>query len=59
MRLSLPEDALTELFASSRGTIRRVIAQTRQLLDQHDTAIEPVTLPVPLTDLITKIKAAN
>ena len=56
MRLSLPEDVLTELFTSSRSTIRRTITQIRQLLDQHGTTIEPATLTVPLTDLITKIK---
>jgi hypothetical protein len=44
------------LFASSRGTIRRTITQTRQLLDQHGTTIEPATLPVPLAALIAKIK---
>jgi DDE superfamily endonuclease len=59
MRLSLPEDVLTELFTSNRSTVRRVITQTRQLLDQHGTTIEPVTLPVPLTDLINKIKSAS
>jgi hypothetical protein len=58
MRLSLPEDNLTELFASNRSTIRRVIARIRQLLDQHGTTIEPVTLTVPLTGLIAKIKPA-
>ena len=59
MRLSLPEDVLTELFTSSRSTVRRVITQTRQLLDQHGATIEPVTLSVPLTDLINKIKSAS
>lgn len=59
MRLSLPGDILTELFASSRSTIRRVIRQARQLLDQHGTTIEPATLAFPLTDLINKIKSAS
>jgi hypothetical protein len=59
LRLSLPEHTLAELFTSSRSTIRRTITQTRQLLHQHGTTIEPATLPVPLTDLINKIKSAS
>jgi hypothetical protein len=58
IRLSLPENTLAELFASNRSTIRRAIGQTRQLLAQHGTTIEPVTLPVPVTELITTLKGA-
>ncbi|WP_438672353.1 helix-turn-helix domain-containing protein, partial [Solihabitans fulvus] len=58
MRLSLPEDTVGIVFGCSRSTIRRAITETRQLLAEHGTTIEPVTLPVPLPDLIAKIKSA-
>jgi hypothetical protein len=58
LRLNLPADTLAQWFASSPTAIRRVIDQTRRLLDEHGTAIDPVTLPAPLIDLITKIKSA-
>jgi hypothetical protein len=58
MRLSLPEETVGEVFGCSRSTIRRAIIETRQLLDEHGTTIEPVTLPAPLPELIAKIKSA-
>jgi len=50
MRLSLPEDTVGTVFGCSRSTIRRAITETRRLLAEHGTTIEPVTLPVPLPD---------
>jgi transposase len=58
LRLSLPEDTVATVFGCSRSTIRRAIAETRQLLTEHGTAIEPSTPPVHLPDLIAKIKLA-
>lgn len=57
-RLSLPEDTLTALFGCSRSTIRRAVTETRQLLAAHGTTIEPVTVPIPLPDMIAEIKSA-
>jgi len=48
LRLSLPEDVLAHLFGTSRTTIRRALAETRELLDQHGYRIEPVTAPPDL-----------
>jgi Rhodopirellula transposase DDE domain/Helix-turn-helix of DDE superfamily endonuclease len=45
LRLSLPEETLAHLFGASRTTIRRALAETRSLLDQHGHRIEPVTAP--------------
>jgi hypothetical protein len=45
LRLTLPEDTLARLFRTSRTTIRRALAETRHLLDQHGYVIEPVTAP--------------
>lgn len=61
LRLSLPDHVLAPIFTSNRTTIRRVIRETRQLLQQHGTTIEPVTPPAPLTDLLStmKIKPAS
>ncbi len=59
LRLSLPPDTLAVLFSSSRATIRRAISHTRPLLDQHGTVITPASPPVPLTQLISKIKTAS
>lgn len=59
LRLSLPADTLAVLFSSSRSTIRRAISHTRPLLDQHGTVIEPASPPIPLTQLISKIKTAS
>jgi hypothetical protein len=42
--------------ASSPTAIRRAIEQTRRLLDERGTAIEPVTPPTPLIHLTTKTK---
>jgi transposase len=53
LRLSLPEGTLAVLFTTSRTTIRRAVSQTRHLLDQHGTSIEPITAPEPLTRLLT------
>jgi hypothetical protein len=43
LRLSLPKDTLAHLFSPSRATIRRALAETQDLLDQHGHRIEPVT----------------
>ncbi|HUQ60788.1 ISAzo13 family transposase [Lentzea sp.] len=59
LRLSLPADTLAVLFSSSRSTIRRAISHTRQLLEQHGTVIQPASLPVPLTQLLSTIKTAS
>jgi hypothetical protein len=45
LRLSLPDDTLAHLFSISRTTMRRALAETRHLLDQHGHRIEPVTAP--------------
>jgi hypothetical protein len=58
VRLSLPEDTVGVAFGCSRSTIHRAITETRQLLAEHGTTIEPATLPAPLPDLIHKIKSA-
>ncbi|MEC3982883.1 ISAzo13 family transposase, partial [Amycolatopsis sp. H20-H5] len=58
IRLSLPEDTVEVMFGCSRSTIRRAITETRQFLAEHGTTIEPVTLPIPLPDLIAKITSA-
>jgi hypothetical protein len=57
IRLSLTPDTLAALFACRRSNIHRAIEQTRPLLDQHGTTIDPAALPASLTDLI-KIKPA-
>jgi DDE family transposase/DDE superfamily endonuclease len=48
LRLSLPDDTLAHLFGTSRTTIGRALAETRDLLDQHGHRIEPVTAPPDL-----------
>ncbi len=45
LRLSLPDDTLAHLLGTSRTTIRRALAEIRDLLDQHGHRIEPVTAP--------------
>jgi hypothetical protein len=45
LRLSLPDDTLAHLFCTSRTTMRRALAEIRDLLDQHEYRIEPVTSP--------------
>jgi hypothetical protein len=45
LRLSLPDDTLAHLLGTSRSTIRRALAEIRDLLDQHEYHIEPVTAP--------------
>jgi hypothetical protein len=45
LRLSLPNDTLAHLFGASRTTMRRALAEIRDLLDQHGYRIEPVTAP--------------
>jgi hypothetical protein len=45
LRLSLPDDTLAQLLGTSRTTMRRALAETRHLLDQHGHRIEPVTAP--------------
>jgi transposase len=48
LRLTLPDDTLACLFGTSRSTIRRALAQTRQLLDQHGLVIAPAAAPPAL-----------
>jgi hypothetical protein len=67
LRLSLPDDTLAHLFSISRTTMRRALAETRHLLDQHGHRIEPVTAPpdlparippyIPRTDIGPENKA--
>jgi hypothetical protein len=45
LRLALPEETLAHLFGTSRTTIRRTLAEVRDLLGQHGHVIEPVTAP--------------
>jgi transposase len=45
LRLSLPDDTLAHLLGTSRTTMRRALAETRDLLDQHGHRIEPATVP--------------
>src|SRR5205823_924554 len=42
LRLALPDDTLAHLFSTSRTTMRRALAEIRDLLDQHGHRIEPV-----------------
>jgi hypothetical protein len=52
LRLSVPDGVLATIFARSRTTIHRAIADTRHLLDLHGTTIEPVKTPAPLAELL-------
>ena len=45
LRLALPDDILAHLLGTSRTTMRRALAEVRDLLDQHGHRIEPVTPP--------------
>ena len=45
LRLGLPDDTLAHLLGTSRSTIRRALTEIRDLLDQHEYHIEPVTAP--------------
>ncbi|MGE5131899.1 MAG: ISAzo13 family transposase, partial [Gemmatimonadota bacterium] len=45
LRLALPDDTLAHLLGTSRTTMRRALAEIRDLLDQHGHHIEPVTAP--------------
>ena len=45
LRLALPDDTLAHLFGASRTTMRRALAEIRDLLGQHGHRIEPVTAP--------------
>jgi hypothetical protein len=45
LRLALPDDTLAHLFGASRTTMRRALAEIRDLLDQQGHRIEPVTAP--------------
>ncbi|MGH3522294.1 MAG: hypothetical protein ACRDU4_05575 [Mycobacterium sp.] len=58
VRFSPRPDTLAALFDCGRSTMRRALQRTGQLLDEQGIIIEPVTLPVPSTDLTTKIKTA-
>lgn len=60
LRLSLPESTLAHLFTCSRSTIRRVITETRKLLADNGTVIQPDPNPVtPLAELLAKIQSAS
>jgi Rhodopirellula transposase DDE domain len=48
LRLALPDDTLAHLLGTSRTTMRRALAEIRDLLDQHGHRIEPVTAPPDL-----------
>jgi hypothetical protein len=52
LRLSLPDDTLAHLLGTSRTTIRRALTEIRDLLDQHEYHIEPVTAPSGLPERI-------
>jgi hypothetical protein len=52
LRLSLPDDTLAHLLGTSRTTIRRALTEIRDLLDQHEYHIEPVTAPPGLPERI-------
>jgi hypothetical protein len=52
LRLSLPDDTLAHLFGTSRSTIQRALTEIRDLLDQHEYCIEPVTAPPGLPPCI-------
>jgi hypothetical protein len=54
LRLALPDDILAHLFSTSRTTMRRTLAETRNLLDQHEYRIEPVTAPPGLPTRIPR-----
>jgi hypothetical protein len=54
LRLSLPDDTLAHLFGTSRSTIRRALAEIRDLLDQHEYHVEPVTAPPGLPACIPR-----
>jgi hypothetical protein len=45
LRLALPDDTLAHLSGASRTTMRRALAEIRDLLGQHGHRIEPVTAP--------------
>jgi hypothetical protein len=48
LRLSLPDDTLAHLFSTSRTTMRRALAEIRDLLDQHGHRTEPAAAPPDL-----------
>jgi hypothetical protein len=56
LRLQLSPETLAPLFSISSSAIRRAIADTKVLLQQHATTIEPATPPASLTDLFNTIK---
>jgi hypothetical protein len=45
LRLNVPDDTLAHLLGTSRSTISRALTEIRDLLDQHEYHIEPVTAP--------------
>ena len=60
LRLSVSDDVLATMFAISRSAMYRAIRDTRNLLHQHGTNIEPLTPPAPLAHLLeTATKAAK
>jgi DDE family transposase len=56
LRLQLSPETLAPLFSISSSAIRRAIADTKVLLQQHATTIEPVAPPTSPTDLLNMIK---
>lgn len=48
LRLAIPDDTLAHLLGTSRTTMRRALAEVRDLLDQRGHHIEPVTAPPDL-----------
>ena len=57
LRLSMPEDTPAHLFGTSHTTIRRTLTEIRDLLDQHEHHIEPVTAPPGLPARIPRTSA--
>jgi transposase len=54
LRLSVPDDNLATMFSISGSAMHRAIRDTRNLLHQHGTVIEPITPSAPLADLLRK-----
>lgn len=60
LRLSVSDHVLARMFTISRSAMYRAIRDTRNLLHQHGTRIEPLTPPATLAHLLeTAAKAAK
>ncbi|MDP9792480.1 DNA-binding GntR family transcriptional regulator [Catenuloplanes nepalensis] len=57
LRLGLPDNTLAHLFTTSRATIRRAIAETQRLLDEHGTRI--AAAPTPPKSLVNLLAATT